>query len=267
MTLAQCPRSVRADGDDFLARAPRFPTLFEGDSLNRFHSASGDRKRALPMRVVTGSSVSRRVPADFAATPARVRVAVAESPEQIEAACGLVSKRYAWRGYQFERADDGAVHRTSDQTNLEITFVAATAEATIGTVTLRLDGPLGLRAEEAHREAIQSVRSADRRLCELTRLAVAESVDSISVLASLFGLAYAAGRSIHGVTDVFIEVNPRHVTFYSRVLGFVVAAGERLCERVRAPSVLLHAEVGELAERLEALALRAFAQPPLAKVA
>ncbi len=59
---------------------------------------------------------------------------------------------------------------------------------------------------------------------------------------------------IHDVTDVFIEVNPRHVAFYSRILGFVVAAGEKLCERVRAPSVLLHAEVEALAARLRVLA-------------
>ena len=48
------------------------------------------------------------------------------------------------------------------------------------------------------------------------------------MLASLFGLVYTVGRVTHGVTDVFIEVNPRHAGFYSRVLGFVVAAGEGL---------------------------------------
>ena len=51
-------------------------------------------------------------------------------------------------------------------------------------------------------------------------------------------------------------MNPRHVGFYSRVLGFVVAAGEKLCERVRAPSVLLRLELAALEERLEALEKR-----------
>ncbi len=55
------------------------------------------------------------------------------------------------------------------------------------------------------------------------------------------------------MTDVFIEVNPRHVTYYSRIMGFVVAAGERLCERVCAPSVLLHLEVEALAARLQTM--------------
>jgi hypothetical protein len=196
-----------------------------------------------------------------------MRVAVAESPQQIEAARGLVRKRYAWRGYEVETADDLTADRVSERMIQEITFVAANENATLGTVTLGLDGPLGLRAEETHGEVIQSARLAGRRVCELTRLAVAARVDSHAVLASLFSLAYAAGRTIHGVTDVFIEVNPRHVAFYSRVLGFVVAAGERICERVRAPSILLHVEVGALAERLEALVRRTFAQPMLAQAA
>ena len=55
---------------------------------------------------------------------------------------------------------------------------------------------------------------------------------------------------VHGVTDVFIEVNPRHVAFYSRALGFVVLGDERICARVGAPSVLLHLDVEILDEQL-----------------
>ena len=88
------------------------------------------------------------------------------------------------------------------------------------------------------------------------------------MLASLFNLAYARrARRLHGVTDVFIEVNPRHVAFYSRVLGFVVAAGESFCERVRAPSVLLHVEMECARGTPAALARRALPQPDFAQAA
>ena len=196
-----------------------------------------------------------------------MRVAVAVSPEEIEAAGRLVRRRYAWRGYDVEAPDDPGAVRRCDRLGHEITFVAANRNATIGTLTLGLDGPLGLRAEESHSDIIETMRAAGRRVCELTRLALEESVDSKPVLASLFSVAYAAGFTLHGVTDVFIEVNPRHVGFYSRVLGFVVAAGEGFCERVRAPSVLLHIEVEALAARLEALAWGALGQPMLAQAA
>ena len=113
---------------------------------------------------------------------------------------------------------------------------------------------------------IDQFRAAGRKVCELTRLALAESADSKAVLASLFSLAHAVGRTMHDVTDVFIEVNPRHVSFYSRVLGFAVAAGERFCERARAPSVLLQLEIEALEKRLHLLEVAALMQP-LAKAA
>ena len=178
-----------------------------------------------------------------------VRASTAESPEAIEAARHFVRRRYAWRGYDSPEQQDAALDTPAGHPAREITFVAIDDDATVGTVTLGLDGPSGLLAEGTHRDAVHKQRAAGRNVCELTRLAVAERADSKSVLAALFSLAYAAG-SVHGVTDLFIEVNPRHVGFYTRVLGFVVAAGEKLCERVRAPSVLLWLEIDQLKIRL-----------------
>jgi len=203
-----------------------------------------------------------------AVTIADLRVAVAESRDEIEAARSLVVRRYGSRGYRIETpaidADPASRERTSAR---EIMFVAANRDATIGTCTLGLDGPLGLRADGTHSDVIQKARAKGRRVCEITRLAVADKVDSKPVLASLFNLAYLAAKTMHGVTDVFIEVNPRHVAFYSRMLGFVVAAGETFCERVRAPSVLLHIEMDTLGARLLALAQRTVPQSPFAQAA
>jgi hypothetical protein len=175
---------------------------------------------------------------------------VARSPEQIEAANRLICKRYAWRGYSLEAFDYQTASASGGGASSEVTFFAANPAITLGTITLRLDGPEGLRAEATHREAMERARAEGCCIGELTRLAVAEDADSRVVLASLFGLVYAVGRMVHGVTDVFIEVNPRHVAFYSRALGFVVAGDTRFCERVRAPSVLLHLDVDALERRL-----------------
>jgi hypothetical protein len=120
----------------------------------------------------------------------------------------------------------------------------------VGTITLRLDGPDGLRADATHGDIMQYARADDRRLGELTRLALAEGADSRLVLSSLFGLVYSVGRWVHNVTDVFIEVNPRHVSFYARALGFAIVGDVKFCERVRAPSILLYADVDSLEERL-----------------
>ena len=253
---------VRAEPVDLLKSAPDFPILMIWGTRRGFESLIGSRGIAHIRQHMQRIGQPYHEQTSATERAAQLRVAVASSPEEFEAAHHLVRKRYAWRGYETEAMAEQCAVRAHPRVEQEITFVAAKHDATIGTVTLGLDGPFGLLAEETHGDVIQEKRANGGRVCELTRLAVAESVDSKTVLASLFSLAYAAGRTIHDVTDVFIEVNPRHVAYYSRILGFVVAAGERLCERVRAPSVLLHLEVEALAARLRILA--DFAMPPMA---
>lgn len=55
----------------------------------------------------------------------------------------------------------------------------------------------------------------------------------------MFHVAYMCGRRLHGCSDLLIEVNPRHVRFYERMLGFRPVAEERVCPRVGAPAVLM----------------------------
>lgn len=248
-----------------------------GTAEDEASAAAGDqRTRATPidLRAVSGARrgfeglmISRgrhhhRQPASAQATErhaqataARSRstafhVGIAESREQFEAAHRLISRRYAWRGYSTDSFDVHAPHARADESRHEITFFAGDAGAIHGTITLRLDGPKGLVAETTHRDAMRHARARGGRIAELTRLAVAEAAESRLVLASLFALVYAVGRFVHDVTDVFIEVNPRHVAFYSRALGFAVAGETRFCERVGAPSVLLHLDVAVLDDRL-----------------
>jgi hypothetical protein len=190
---------------------------------------------------------------------AALHIAIAKSDAQCDAARELVRRRYAWRGYEVENSNVRTGLR-QDHSPQEITFLVTSSHATLGTLTLGLDGLHGLRAEAEYGEVIHQFRAAGKKVCELTRLAVAESVNSKAVLASLFSLAHAVGRTTHDVTDVFIEVNPRHVGFYSRVLGFVVAAGEKFCERVSAPSVLLQLELEALEQRLGLLDLAGLMQ-------
>lgn len=178
--------------------------------------------------------------------PRALNIAVAESPEALAVALRLVRRRYAWRGYETGQLAD-AVARARPN---EITLLATAGRASLGTLTLRVDGPLGLGAEEGYPGTIAAVRAEGRRVCELTRFAIAETSYRKTVLASLFSLAYAVARTRHDATDAFIEVNPRHVGFYRRTFGFLVAAGERFCARVRAPSVLLRLELAELERRL-----------------
>jgi len=64
------------------------------------------------------------------------------------------------------------------------------------------------------------------------------------------------------IDDVFIEVNPRHVSFYRRTLCFKVAGEPKECPRVGAPSVLLRLTIADLTNKIGTLE-RAIADFPL----
>jgi hypothetical protein len=188
--------------------------------------------------------IVRRARARDAATlrfDGALSAAIACSPEELKAAAALVDARYGGRGYRVS-AEDGERHPG-------ITLIATEGDTIIGTLTVRLDGPQGLSADENYGDAIDAARRSGRGVCEMTRLAVDPSADSRSVLAALFGLGYVVCRRLHGADDIFVEVNPRHAVFYRRLFGFVTAAGKSICPRVMAPAVLLRLEL----ERFEVM--------------
>jgi hypothetical protein len=57
--------------------------------------------------------------------------------------------------------------------------------------------------------------------------------------------------------DVVIEVNPRHVRFYQRSLGFTTIGPQRQNRRVDAPAVLLRLDLAHAREQIDRLAGRA----------
>ena len=193
---------------------------------------------------------------------AAIHTRVASTPELRAAAYDLVQRRYGWRGY---RCPSHERHRAEPEpARPEVTFVSLLGEQALGTLTLVLDGPDGLLAEGTHDCVVDAARKAGDRVCEVTRFAVAQNTQSKPIVWSLFNLANSIARHRHDRTHVFIEVNPRHVPFYSRVLGFAVAAQAKICKRVSAPSVLLALPLDTLDMRLAAGDQRAAAA--LAKV-
>ena len=65
------------------------------------------------------------------------------------------------------------------------------------------------------------------------------TVGTKRVLAALFHVAYIVAHRIRGYDLLLIEVNPRHVRYYQRMLGFSVLSEERMNLSVKAPAVLL----------------------------
>lgn len=189
---------------------------------------------------------SCRYPAATASAYDCMRGVVALRRDQIEAAEDLVRRRYAWRGYELSWDARSAAAPI-------VTLLAQSADDLVGTLTVRPPGSCGLLAEDAYGEEIERLRRDGRRVGELIRLAIEQRADWRAALDALVQSAYVVTRFMHALTDVVIEVNPRHTRFYQRVFGFVTAAAERFCTRVGAPSVLMLLDLEQFGRRLQSL--------------
>lgn len=170
----------------------------------------------------------------------------ARTQTELQGVTRLLQSLYASRGY--------AVSKLDPDPDLDLILLAAQDGEAMGTLTLRFDSPLGLRADDTYGDEIDLIRAEGRRVCEFGRFAVARNARSKAVIGALFGHAHEIVRERRELTDVFIEVNPRHVAFYCRAFGFRAAADERTCPRVLAPSVLLRLEVAAFEALREPLA-------------
>ena len=162
------------------------------------------------------------------------RIRAANSEGHRSSANILVSRMYAWRGYQTLSALAPVV-----DSNNRITLVAQDHDATIGTMSIGFDRPEGLFVADVFPDEVDALRREGRTICEFTKLAVDSVVRSKRVLASLFHVAYIYAYRLNGFDSLLIEVNPRHVRYYERMLGFRVIGPKRINRRVNAPAMLM----------------------------
>lgn len=167
--------------------------------------------------------------------PKVIKIRLADSDGHRKSASFLVQRRYAWRGYKTSGVPANAPDR--------ITLSASDRDQIIATISVGLDSAKGMFVDKLYRPEIDRIREQNRKVCEFTKLAVESSIRSKTVLATLFHIAFIYARRIHGCSDLVVEVNPRHVIFYERMLGFREMGPERVDPRVRAPAVLLHLDL------------------------
>lgn len=164
----------------------------------------------------------------------------ARTPKHHGLANSLVRRMYAWRGYRTE------LHRQSLEDPNHVTLAAWQYDEVVATLTLRRDSAGGLLADAHYGDVLEGLRRPDRVVCEVSRLAIDPDFSSRELLHGLFRAALDYGREHFSASDAVMEVNPRHVGYYQRCLGFQQIGDLRQCQRVDAPAVLLHQEIEEI---------------------
>jgi len=172
-------------------------------------------------------------------------IRVADTEEGRNRASMLINKMYAWRGYQ-------GTHRLDDNPN-QITLSAVERGEVFGTVTLGVDSPMGILADEVFKDHIDTYRARGARICEISKLAFDPTVRSKAALGSLFHILYIYATHMYNCTDAFIEINPRHRRYYETMLGFQTQSGVRMNPRVNAPAHLLWLSLDYMGQQIERL--------------
>lgn len=210
-----------------------------------------------PTTLITASFDPRRLPPapveaalerasmldDLPAPERQFQIQSADSFVVRQSANQLLQDRYGWRGYQ-------AVTLPADQTADRSTLTAMEDGQAIGTITVGLDGALPMNCEQVFPAEVAAMRAEYGRVCEFTKLAI-DPAGTNRVLAGLFHVAYIVAHKLRGYRAVLMEVNPRHVRFYQRMLGGRVVGEERLNTSVNAPAVLLVIDFLHVAAQIE----------------
>jgi len=170
-----------------------------------------------------------------------LHVHVASDRSTRERAYRLAHEIYRSRGYVQDAQASWCVAPYDAQTDVLTLLARQQEQRDVGTVTLVPDSATSLPCDEIYRPETEALRAQGCRLAEVTRLVIADDCPSAKdVLLTLFNLAYLYARRINTCTDLVIEVNPRHVAYYQKLLLFEQAGPERPCPRVQgAPAVLL----------------------------
>jgi hypothetical protein len=159
----------------------------------------------------------------------------------------LVHRMYSWRGL------DTHTPEMQSQRPGQTTLVACKGDLLFGTATVGVDSGHGLLADTLYRPQIDEARRKGARVCEVTRLAMDPSHSSPEVLATIFHLTFIITRVINNMTDLFMEVHPRHTGFYRRMMGCRIAGPELTCPRVGAPAVLMRLSLEHAEEQIQRL--------------
>ncbi len=218
-TVARTTPSVR--------RYPGGPSGFHGDTII---SLPPHRH---PMKALCLGDGDREGARELTQKLFKIRFADSEGRRQ--SASFLVQRRYAWRGY---RVDAPSALQPS-----RITLSAYDGDNVIATITVGFDAGNELFVNALFGNEVGSLRARGGKVCEFTKLAIEEAIKSKAVIAALFHTAYIHARRIYSCTDLVVEVNPRHVLFYQRMLGFTVLGATRADPRVEAPATLLHLDL------------------------
>ncbi len=157
---------------------------------------------------------------------------------QLCRAFALVHKRYVEFGYM-EEQESGMRYSLLNLLPQATTFVVEDGPNVLGTLTVVVDSKAGMPAESEFGPDFDGLRQEGRILAEATMFACDETIaNKTTVSMQLMALAYHWCVEI-GVDDLCLIVNPKHVGFYEKTLGFERLGTEKAMPHVEGNAGIL----------------------------
>lgn len=171
--------------------------------------------------------------------------------DELEIVHRITYQAYLQRGYCRPRDDGKLLHYPEFETVPQTTVIVGTVNGLIvGTVSITLDGPLGLPADHDFHLEMERFRTEGKRMAGVWRMAV---VDDCLQRAEVATSLIRAG--VHTVWDHHVDItistfNPRHERLYARILNYrTVARTEQSDGLENAPAVLMRLDTADMPEQ------------------
>src|SRR4030095_10945145 len=194
------------------AKTPLYPLETQHDSTER--GISSDWNIApLPLRQKWKDLEGQESDADF-------RMFVAFDAARRERAFRLAFRVYRDCGYVVDTPSGRLSSKFDAHASTLVLLAQDGAGNDAATVSRVFDSPSGLPCDEVRAAGLAPLRAQARRLVEVSRLAIHQDyVGSKPLLVQLFNAISLYARH-ESATDFVIEVHPRHVNYYRRLLMF-----------------------------------------------
>ncbi|MCK5116165.1 MAG: hypothetical protein KAR44_06165 [Candidatus Aegiribacteria sp.] len=174
-----------------------------------------------------------------------------DSIDEMKEAFRLIYDSYLASGYQKKDPSSMRISFSNLLPTSSLITVKKNGEV-CGTLTIILESDSRLPINELFNHEINKIRRKDSLICELSGLAVDESLridQSRTVLLSLFRKAFILGHDFMGCTDFCMMINPHHCDYYQKEFNFEKIGQIRHYDKVNgAPAVPLRLNLAKGAE-------------------
>lgn len=174
-------------------------------------------------------------------TPNNLIARIASSKEDLQKVFELAYEVYFEKGYAFHHETKMETSPYDTHKDTLILLVENDKKMIMGSMTLYYDDGSLLPADNIFHNELNLLRKQGIKLVEVSRLVIKKDFQhQREILLSLINTIYIHAFRIMNFDEFIIEVNPRHVDYYKKLLGFVQYGEVKECPRVNgAPAVLL----------------------------